>query len=77
MQQPQETVGWRTSGYVIDSCMITSQWKLLILQSSFFQSYFRDLWNVFDCFVVLGSVLDIILMHVPVSIFIFMLDDSG
>lgn len=34
------------------------------------QGYFGDPWNVFDFIIVIGSVVDVILSEVDVSLFI-------
>lgn len=35
----------------------------------FLQGYFGDPWNVFDFIIVIGSVVDVILSEVNVSVF--------
>lgn len=40
-----------------------------VLSKPFLQGYFGDPWNVFDFIIVIGSVVDVILSEVDVSIF--------
>lgn len=57
---------WRVSWERL-SWLLSSTAKPLLLHDLPSQGYFGDPWNVFDFLIVIGSIIDVILSEIDVS----------